>query len=123
MDNSTQKSGPGLAFLALFKTVTCLETPQQRLRNALLQNYDQSATPIEHHELPIHVQFGLVVIHFDLDEHNSIMSLDAWIRLAWKDEHLVWDPNMYENIQQMHFRPEEIWLPDIVLYNKYDIKN
>ena len=36
----------------------------------------------------------------------------------WTDYQLSWDPSEYGNITRLHVSSEDIWLPDIVLYNK-----
>jgi hypothetical protein len=36
----------------------------------------------------------------------------------WADYRLVWDPADYEDVEMLYVPAENIWLPDIVLYNK-----
>ena len=36
------------------------------------------------------------------------------------DYKLKWDPNDYGGVKTLHVPSENIWLPDIVLYNKYE---
>ena len=36
----------------------------------------------------------------------------------WMDHKLKWDPEEYGGVSQLYVPAEEIWLPDIVLYNK-----
>lgn len=36
----------------------------------------------------------------------------------WTDYRLVWDPADYEDVEMLYVPAENIWLPDIVLYNK-----
>ena len=36
----------------------------------------------------------------------------------WYDYKLVWDPDEYGGVQQLHVPSDHIWRPDIVLYNK-----
>ena len=38
----------------------------------------------------------------------------------WVDYKLKWDPDEYGGVKTLHVPSENIWLPDIVLYNKYD---
>jgi len=112
---------------------------RQQLRTALLQDRDPHVHPTEDHGKvvykrqtlfhlfnyilwlviqPVRVKIGMAVIHFTIDEFRSIMAVDSWMRIAWKDEHLSWDPVEYENLTQIHFSLEELWKPDIHLYNK-----
>ena len=48
------------------------------------------------------------------------MTVDAWIRMMWKDEHLSWNKTEYGGVNQLHFSDDELWRPDIMLYNKYE---
>lgn len=36
----------------------------------------------------------------------------------WFDYKLKWDPEEYGGVKTLHVPSENIWLPDIVLYNK-----
>lgn len=38
---------------------------------------------------------------------------------VWNDYRLMWDPEEYEGIKKIRLPSQHIWLPDIVLYNKY----
>jgi hypothetical protein len=37
----------------------------------------------------------------------------------WNDYRLSWDPEKYEGLKKLRIPAKMIWLPDIVLYNKY----
>lgn len=41
----------------------------------------------------------------------------------WYDHNLRWYPNEYGGVDRLYVPSELIWLPDIVLYNKYENKN
>ncbi|XP_022237004.1 acetylcholine receptor subunit alpha-like 1, partial [Limulus polyphemus] len=38
----------------------------------------------------------------------------------WTDYKLRWDPEEYGGVSKLHVPAEQIWLPDIVLYNNAD---
>lgn len=38
---------------------------------------------------------------------------------VWHDYRLMWNPEEYEGIKKIRLPTQHIWLPDIVLYNKY----
>lgn len=42
----------------------------------------------------------------------------AWAQ-EWQDYKLKWDPSEYGGVQELYVPSEHIWLPDIVLYNKW----
>ena len=45
------------------------------------------------------------------------MTADVWMRLSWIDENLRWDPEKHDKQANIHFGEDEIWKPDILLYN------
>lgn len=47
------------------------------------------------------------------------MSTNMWVEQEWVDYKLSWDPDEYNGVTKLHLPAEDIWLPDIVLYNKY----
>ena len=60
----------------------------------------------------------MAVVHLDLDESKSVLSVDTWMRFTWVDEFLKWKPEDYDNLSQIHFAIDEIWRPDVFLYNR-----
>jgi len=100
-------------------------TPQEinwrdKLRTHLLTPYKKNVHPVRNHLDTVRVDLGMALIHLDLDEKKSILEVDAWMRLNWTDEHLKWDPKEFQNLSQIHFAADEIWRPDIQLYNNAD---
>ena len=53
-----------------------------------------------------------------MDEKKSIITVDSWMRMGWNDSALVWDPDKFDGVLTMHFESDELWKPDILLYNK-----
>ena len=43
-----------------------------------------------------------------------------WVDQEWTDYKLKWDPDEYGGVTKLHVPAEQIWLPDIVLYNNAD---
>jgi len=46
------------------------------------------------------------------------MSTNVWVEQEWYDHNLRWEPSDYKGVHKLHLPAEQIWLPDIVLYNK-----
>ena len=42
-------------------------------------------------------------------------------RQEWYDDKLRWDPDEYGGVGEIYVPSEIIWLPDIILYNKWVI--
>ena len=49
---------------------------------------------------------------------KMLMSMLYVHRKEWFDYKLKWDPEEYGGVKTLHVPSENIWLPDIVLYNK-----
>jgi len=96
---------------------------RQQLRDYLLKDYDKMAHPVLDDAKPVSVGVGLAVIHVDLDEKNSALEVDAWMRLKWTDEHLRWDASAWNGNDVLHFGHDEIWKPDILLYNSAQLQH
>uniref|UniRef100_A0A158QII8 Neur_chan_LBD domain-containing protein n=1 Tax=Rodentolepis nana TaxID=102285 RepID=A0A158QII8_RODNA len=97
--------------------------------------YDELLSPKRYNKLirprasgdgPTIVYLGLRPSQFiDVDEQKEVMRTLVWLEQEWQEPLLSWDPQKYENIQSIHIPAEELWRPDIVLYNnvngKYEI--
>ena len=82
-----------------------------------MQNYEKNIHPVEDHNEAVKVSLGMALIHIDIDVKKSLLTADAWMRMAWNDPNLKWDTNIFENVSLIHFGSDEIWKPDILLYN------
>ncbi|CAF1049531.1 unnamed protein product [Adineta ricciae] len=50
------------------------------------------------------------------------MTTNVWLKHEWRDYRFVWNPLLYDNICTMYIPSEELWIPDIALYNNADGK-
>ena len=46
------------------------------------------------------------------------MTTNLWVEQYWYDHKLVWEPEDFGGVDLLHVPSSNIWLPDIVLYNK-----
>ena len=46
------------------------------------------------------------------------MTTNVWLEQQWFDYKLMWTPDDYGGVKRLYVPSEEIWLPDIVLYNR-----
>ena len=53
-----------------------------------------------------------------IDMKRQIMITNVWVEQEWIDYKLKWDPADYGGVKHLHVPSNDIWLPDIVLYNK-----
>ncbi|XP_054168624.1 uncharacterized protein LOC128965870 [Oppia nitens] len=101
-------------------------TQIKRLRKELLssRSYDKWSRPVKQHQTPTWLQMSISVTHLtDLDISRHVLIAEAWIRLVWIDEHLTWNPNDYQGLNELHFDCNELWKPDILLWNSADHLN
>ena len=48
---------------------------------------------------------------------NQTLTTNCEVITKWHDVFLMWDPAQYDNITDTRLPWEEVWTPDIVLYN------
>jgi len=90
---------------------------RSHLRKQLFEDYDTINIPDN-----VKVNFGISLLTFDVDEDKSTLEVDAWLRYMWKDSRLAWD-NRTNGINLLRISPNEIWKPDITLYNSANLKD
>ena len=59
-------------------------------------------------------------LYFDL--HISLLSFAPSLGLiglfqTWNDKYLTWDPAEYGGVESLRVDSDDIWLPDVMLYN------
>uniref|UniRef100_A0A6B2EBZ9 Putative nicotinic acetylcholine receptor alpha 10 subunit n=1 Tax=Phlebotomus kandelakii TaxID=1109342 RepID=A0A6B2EBZ9_9DIPT len=86
------------------------------LKRDLFMNYDKFARPEEYYNTT-NVDIGLTVLHIDVEEVKSTMSVHGWIKFKWNDPKLRWNESDYGGLTTIHVADHEIWQPDVVLYN------
>ncbi|CAH1775750.1 unnamed protein product [Owenia fusiformis] len=60
--------------------------------------------------------FQILNVH----ERSKVIEVATFMRFFWNDSRLQWNPKDYGNITIQHFANDEIWIPDITLYNSAD---
>ena len=113
----------------------------KRLYSNLLANYDRSQRDaarilMDDYELFLKTFFRLIrpvannsdrlTVHMRLklsqvigvDMRRQILTTNVWVEQEWEDYKLTWNPEDYGGVKFLHVPSQDIWLPDIVLYNK-----
>ncbi|XP_035275942.1 neuronal acetylcholine receptor subunit alpha-7 isoform X2 [Anguilla anguilla] len=94
---------------------------QRKLYNDLLKNYNRLERPVLNDSAPLLVELGLTLLQIiDVDEKNQVLMTNAWLQLHWTDIYLNWNPDNYPGVQNLRFPSNQIWVPDILLYNSAD---
>uniref|UniRef100_A0A5K3FYW4 Neur_chan_memb domain-containing protein n=2 Tax=Mesocestoides corti TaxID=53468 RepID=A0A5K3FYW4_MESCO len=87
------------------------------------QRYNRLLRPEPSSKGPTTVHLGLRLSQFiNVDERKEVIKTQAWVEQEWNDPQLVWDPAEFDGILSIHVPAEDIWRPDIVLYNNVDGK-
>ncbi|XP_072293848.1 neuronal acetylcholine receptor subunit non-alpha-2-like [Eucyclogobius newberryi] len=100
--------------------VSLAEMEDALLKN-LFQGYQRWVRPIQRANDTVKVRFGLKISQLvDVDEKNQLMTTNVWLWEEWYDYKLRWNPENYGGITSIRVPSENIWLPDIVLYENAD---
>ncbi|CAF0735292.1 unnamed protein product [Rotaria sp. Silwood1] len=106
-----------------FVGVTLANPDAKRLYEELIQvrAYNKLIRPVKHNSEKLTVYLGLRLTQLlDVDEKNQIMTTNVWLKQEWYDDKLRWDPTKYGGVDVLYIPSQQIWLPDIVLYNNAD---
>ncbi|XP_074540293.1 neuronal acetylcholine receptor subunit alpha-7-like isoform X2 [Halichoeres trimaculatus] len=92
--------------------------PHQRfLLRELLRDYNPMERPVANDSQALTVQFSFTLIQvMDVDEKNQIITTNAWLQM-WYDHYLQWNQSEYPGVKNLRFTPDQVWTPDILLYN------
>uniref|UniRef100_A0A3B5B8A5 Neuronal acetylcholine receptor subunit alpha-7-like n=1 Tax=Stegastes partitus TaxID=144197 RepID=A0A3B5B8A5_9TELE len=105
----------------LFFLLFCLSVqgPHQRfLLRELLRDYNPMERPVANDSQPLTVQFSFTLMQvMDVDEKNQILTTNAWLQMQWYDHYLQWNQSEYPGVKNLRFTPDQVWTPDILLYN------
>ncbi|KAK0181639.1 hypothetical protein PV327_003909 [Microctonus hyperodae] len=93
----------------------------KRLYDDLLSNYNRLIRPVVNNSETLTVLLGLKLSQLiEMNLKNQVMTTNVWVEQKWFDYKLQWDPDDYGGVEMLYVPSENIWLPDIVLYNNAD---
>ncbi|KAK9892103.1 hypothetical protein WA026_018306 [Henosepilachna vigintioctopunctata] len=92
-------------------------TQIERLRKDLLTNYDPYSRPVKNHSDITFVQLAPKIRGLSLDEDRSILEVHGIAKIGWYDEKLIWNESDYGGIDKIMVSTDEIWKPNIILFN------
>ncbi|XP_064200402.1 neuronal acetylcholine receptor subunit alpha-7-like [Anguilla rostrata] len=94
---------------------------QRKLYKELMANYNRLERPVSNDSAPILVELGMALLQIiDVDEKNQVLISNVWLQLYWTDVYLSWNPDNYPGVQTLRFPSNQVWVPDILLYNSAD---
>uniref|UniRef100_A0A8D3CLR5 Neuronal acetylcholine receptor subunit alpha-7 n=1 Tax=Scophthalmus maximus TaxID=52904 RepID=A0A8D3CLR5_SCOMX len=99
-----------------------LQGPHQRnLLKNLLKDYNRMERPVANDSHPLTVHFSLSLIQvMDVDEKNQVLTTNIWLRMSWFDHYLKWNQSEHPGVKNLRFTTDQVWTPDILLYNSAD---
>ncbi|XP_038059580.1 neuronal acetylcholine receptor subunit alpha-3-like [Patiria miniata] len=90
----------------------------QQLLEDKMRGYDPLIRPVQNNSDVVSVLISPTISQLiDIDEQNQVMITSLWLKQKWKDNKLTWNPADYHGIEQMQIPIEQLWSPDVVLYN------
>ncbi|XP_022083141.1 neuronal acetylcholine receptor subunit alpha-10-like [Acanthaster planci] len=83
----------------------------------LLRGYGSRVIrPLRNSSQSVNVNLRLLISQIvDFDEPRQQLTINAWQKLSWHDDFLVWNPDDYGGQDIVHVLQSEIWIPRIVL--------
>ncbi|RWS24734.1 Acetylcholine receptor subunit alpha-like 1 [Leptotrombidium deliense] len=86
-----------------------------------MSDYNRVVRPVMNNSDKVTVKLGLKLTQIiDLNLKNQIMTINVWVDQSWYDYKLKWDPDEYKGVDRLHIPADQIWLPDVTLYNNAD---
>lgn len=108
------------------KVVDCNDPtkhPLKMLATDLLKKYGPvTVRPTwDHENTATIVIFELLIAQVvEFDERKQQVTLNGWMKQVWQDDFLRWDPESYQGIKTLMLNDDQIWFPDVNLYENID---
>jgi len=71
----------------------------------------------------IKLKFGASLIDFSVSEQRDVLESYLWLKYVWDDPRLSWTPEEFGGATVLRLDPDELWTPDVTLYNSADPVN
>ncbi|MFH4973812.1 hypothetical protein AB6A40_000521 [Gnathostoma spinigerum] len=118
-------SSPSITYIIYFVTVSVSQVKTSKhvaqLIEELLSDYNKGVRPVKNVSDALVVKFGANLCRLlDVDEVNQVLTTSLWLELQWSDSKLTWNPDEWGNVKRIHIPSDQIWIPDVVLYNNVD---
>ncbi|XP_012263313.2 neuronal acetylcholine receptor subunit alpha-5-like [Athalia rosae] len=96
-------------------------SPTLRLRRHLFCDYDKAVRPSIHQNNATVVNLRLMPKFIEFDDHSNTLVIHAWMSMYWVDVNLKWTKDSFDAIDAIHVYSDEVWSPDISVYNSGDM--
>jgi hypothetical protein len=106
---------------ALFSTQQAADytyqAQQYNLMSSLLTPYQSAIMPAEVVDGQYNIFLKQIV---SIDEKNQVMTSSLNIYIQWTDVRLIWNPDNFDDIDQLLIPAKNLWLPDLTILNSAD---
>ncbi|XP_076017302.1 uncharacterized protein LOC143009173 [Genypterus blacodes] len=93
-----------------------------RLSEFLSTGYKKGVRPVKDWRKSTTVAIDLMVYSIlNVDEKNQVLTTYVWYRQLWTDEFLVWNPDDFDEVQQVSIPTANVWVPDILINEFVDV--
>ncbi|CAB1352378.1 unnamed protein product [Coregonus sp. 'balchen'] len=93
-----------------------------RLSEYLSAGYKKGVRPVRNWRNCTMVAIDLMVYSIlSVDEKNQVLTTYVWYRQEWTDEFLVWNPEDFDDVNQMSIPTANVWVPDILINEFVDV--
>ncbi|CAG5111770.1 Oidioi.mRNA.OKI2018_I69.chr2.g6044.t1.cds [Oikopleura dioica] len=99
------------------------DNKEEKLINKLLdkKKYSPLVRPVREVHDVVNINFTLILSQLiSLEEYEQFMTAKVWLAQSWFDERLKWNPADHGGIEKVQLPGDEIWRPELVLYNNAD---
>ena len=106
-----------LLFLLPYLVNSDNKLSEPELRYKLFSNYSKIDRPVLNFSSNVKLKYGIEdksLEYFDQKAEN--IKFNIWLTQVWNDEYLKWDQNEFSS-EYININADEIWLPDLELYN------
>lgn len=84
----------------------------------LFTSYNPNARPVKDYNRPVQVNFTVTLARIvDMNTKSQELKTCLWLNFQWTDEFLTWKPENYQGVKTIRVPIDQIWKPDILLYN------
>uniref|UniRef100_A0A0B6Z3G4 Neurotransmitter-gated ion-channel ligand-binding domain-containing protein n=1 Tax=Arion vulgaris TaxID=1028688 RepID=A0A0B6Z3G4_9EUPU len=113
-------------FMFIFVCSVTAEMGQQDINQHRLyydlfvaSSYNKLIRPVINTSESLQINFSLALSAIiNVDAKNQFIITNVWLQMYWYDYQLVWNASDYGGIDQIKVHHSNVWLPDIVLFNK-----
>merc|ERR1719430_1191397 len=89
-----------------------------QLVEKLLSKYHKHGRPVLDAKKPVNVTLGATLQQIvKVDPNEETLTAMFWLNFRWKDEFLSWNASQAEGIDQLRLDLDDLWFPDIEVYN------